>query len=294
MALPGCCVERRAHYLTAQQLQSASEFAGLKVESGLWITHVATRDGAACGTAYFDHHVVRTFPETLMVAVTPEGTLHHIEVLVFDELLEYLPKPAWYAQFVDQKLGQELALQQHIRPVTGASLTARLHRCGASSVGGASPPRRATDTMTRSEAWCVHPATILAGGTGLVDAWFRCGVVSEGPFVVINRLWQPTTQHLHVLVAPLWVFAVGLIFRAYVGQHIQRGVQVKRRSGWVLLAMVMPMVASGYLLQTTSSEIWRRVWLIEPLISSGIWLAGDGIHQLSKLSWWRGLRAWPR
>ncbi len=47
LAFPGCSVKRRAHYLTAQPLQRASELAGTKVESGLSTAHVATRDSAA-------------------------------------------------------------------------------------------------------------------------------------------------------------------------------------------------------------------------------------------------------
>ena len=51
-----------------------------------------TKDGHAVGTAYFDTHVVRTMPETIMVVVDPAGAIARIEVLSFSEPEEYLPR----------------------------------------------------------------------------------------------------------------------------------------------------------------------------------------------------------
>ncbi|HXO18770.1 MAG TPA: hypothetical protein VOA87_02470, partial [Thermoanaerobaculia bacterium] len=70
--------------------------------------------------------------------------------------------------------------------------------------------------MTRLEAWTVHAATILVGSTGLVYAWMRYLLAPADPFAVVNHPLQPLVQHLHVLAAPLLVFAVGLIWRRHV------------------------------------------------------------------------------
>ena len=81
--------------------------------------------GEAGGTAYFDAHRVRTLPETLMVAVDPEGRVRRLEILSFAEPPEYIPREAWYGQFTGQPLSQDLALKRRIRATTGATLTAR-------------------------------------------------------------------------------------------------------------------------------------------------------------------------
>jgi len=124
-AFPGCQVERRTAYLTPAQLAKARELAGVEVPSALVNYHTATRNGQPAGTAYFDTHRVRTLPETLMIVVDPQGKVARIEVISFREPEEYMPRGAWYQQFLGRTLDRELQLKQAIRPVTGATLTAR-------------------------------------------------------------------------------------------------------------------------------------------------------------------------
>jgi hypothetical protein len=124
-AFPGCQVERRTAYLTPAQLAKARELAGVEVPSALVSYHTAKRSGQPAGTAYFDTHRVRTLPETLMIVVDPQGKVARIEVISFREPQEYMPRGAWYQQFLGRPLDRELQLKQGIRPVTGATLTAR-------------------------------------------------------------------------------------------------------------------------------------------------------------------------
>jgi Na+-translocating ferredoxin:NAD+ oxidoreductase RnfG subunit len=82
-------------------------------------------DGQPVGYAYLDTHRVRTLPETLMVVLEPDGGVRRVEVVVFREPIEYIPRDSWYGQFEGERLSDELALKRDIRPVTGATLTAR-------------------------------------------------------------------------------------------------------------------------------------------------------------------------
>ncbi len=125
LAFPRCQVERGTLYLSAEEEARARELARAPVESRVVRPYVATRDGALVGTAYFDVHRVRTKNEVLMVVVGPGGELTRIEVCSFAEPLEYLPKPAFYAQFKDRKLDDELDLKRGVRGVAGATLSAR-------------------------------------------------------------------------------------------------------------------------------------------------------------------------
>ena len=162
----------------------------------------ATRNGKDAGTAYFDSHVVRTLPETLMVVVDPQGKVTRVEVLAFAEPEDYLPPGAWYGQFLGQGLSDDLALGHRIRSVTGASLTARatteavrrvlaIHQVLQARTGG--------EAVNRLPAWISHAATLLVGGTGLVYAWMRYLVHPADPFAVVNHPLQPLAQHLHIL-----------------------------------------------------------------------------------------------
>lgn len=125
LAFPGCRVDHRTVYLTDGELARARKLAGREIPSAIAHPYVATCKGRPGGTAYFDTHRVRTLPETLMVVVGPDGAVARVEVLAFQEPPDYLPRGAWYEQFLHRELGPELELKQGIRPVTGASLTAR-------------------------------------------------------------------------------------------------------------------------------------------------------------------------
>jgi hypothetical protein len=126
LAFPGASVERKSFFLTpGQQAEIRRRAGGERAVGALVVAYVATRDGRPIGTAYFDTHVVRTQPETLMIAVGPEGAVSRLEVLSFVEPEEYLPRENWYRQFPGRALDDDLAMRRGIRPVSGATLTAR-------------------------------------------------------------------------------------------------------------------------------------------------------------------------
>lgn len=150
LAFPGCAVERGTVYLTEAQAARAAELAGEEIAPAVVHPYVATGPDGACGTGYFDTHRVRTLAETLLVAVGPKGELERVEVVAFAEPPEYRPRAEWYAQFAGRELDAELSLRRAIRPVAGATLTARattaaarralaIHRALAESAAGAEP-----------------------------------------------------------------------------------------------------------------------------------------------------------
>lgn len=125
LAFPGGVTARQTAYLTPAQLQRARQLSGVEVPSALVPYYTAKREGKVVGTAYFDTHRVRTLPETLMIVVDPQGKVVRIEMVSFREPEEYIPRGAWYEQFQGQALDRDLQLKRDIRPVTGATLTAR-------------------------------------------------------------------------------------------------------------------------------------------------------------------------
>jgi hypothetical protein len=126
LAFPaGVVVERRTSFLTPAQQEAVQKLSGADhPSSALVISYAGTREGRPVGTAYFDTHLVRTQPETLMVLVASNGTIARIEVLSFSEPEEYMPREHWYGQFPGKGL-PELSLKRGVRAVSGATLTAR-------------------------------------------------------------------------------------------------------------------------------------------------------------------------
>jgi len=125
--------------------------------------------------------------------------------------------------------------------------------------------------MNRWDSWILHAANVLVVSTGIVYAVMRYLLKPVDEWAVINHPWQPHLQHLHVLTAPLLVFACGLIWNQHVAENLGRGGQRGRRSGPGLLFALVPMILSGYLIQTTVAESWRQAWIVVHLISSAAW-----------------------
>ena len=126
--------------------------------------------------------------------------------------------------------------------------------------------------MSRYELWLVHTSNLAVGGTGVIYALMLYALESEDEFSVVNHPLQPQMQHLHVLLAPLFVFAVGLIWRRHIWSHWKKGVRRGRRSGVSLLLLLLPMILSGYLLQVSVDPRWRQAWEIVHVATSCIWI----------------------
>lgn len=125
LAFPGCAVERATIYLTERELAAANELAGSELGSAVVHPYLARQGTRTCGTAYFDTHRVRTLAETVMVALDAAGKLVRVEVLSFDEPLDYLPRDSWYERFAGRPLDDRLEPGRDLPPVTGATLTVR-------------------------------------------------------------------------------------------------------------------------------------------------------------------------
>lgn len=121
----GTKVTRQSVFLTRQQLDAAKKKAGLAFDGLLVVRYAGVAGGKVAGFAYFDTHRVRTLPETVMIVIGADGRIAAIEILSFDEPPDYAPKKRWIDQFKSRKLDDELSLKRAIRPMSGASLTAR-------------------------------------------------------------------------------------------------------------------------------------------------------------------------
>ncbi len=125
LAFPDADVQRETVYLTPAETTRVESLAGTKPESAIVSRFIARKGEQLLGHAYLDTHRVRTLSETLLVVLTASGKIRRVETISFFEPEEYLPRAAWYAQFEGHELDDELSLKAKIRPVAGATLTAR-------------------------------------------------------------------------------------------------------------------------------------------------------------------------
>ena len=122
---PPSTIERKTLFLDDAQAARIERESGEKLASRIVTYYVGRGKNGVIGYAYFDSHLVRTLPETIMVFVRPDGSLGRVTILSFSEPQDYLPKDAWLEQFPGRRLGDDLELRRGIRTLTGASLSAR-------------------------------------------------------------------------------------------------------------------------------------------------------------------------
>lgn len=123
--------------------------------------------------------------------------------------------------------------------------------------------------MTPFERWSIRVTAALVTITGLVYAWMKYLLAPVEPWSAVNHPLQPLVLKLHILVAPLLVFALGMIAARHVWRHLRERVRNGRRSGWTLVLTAAAMIATGYLIQAVTHERWL-FWLAMAHLATGI------------------------
>jgi hypothetical protein len=144
--------------------------------------------------------------------------------------------------------------------------------------------------MSRVEKVLVHASSWLVAGSGLVYGWMKYFVRNDDPFSAVNHPWQPAALAWHVLVAPLLVFAVGMIAQEHILSRVGDVASSRGRSvGALAAAVVVPMVVSGYGLQVVTDEALRPILLWVHLGTSALFCLAYLAHVA--LSRWPALGA---
>lgn len=128
----------------------------------------------------------------------------------------------------------------------------------------------------------IWSTTCAVGGTGLTYAWMAYCIEPRDEMDAVNHPWQPALMEWHLLTAPLWMFAFGVIWQSHVWPKLRAGNRARRRTGLALLALAIPMAASGYLLQISIEDRWRALWVWVHVSASLLWLCALAAHCLSR------------
>ena len=122
---PGAAIRAEQVFLTPQQQKQVRGEGDADVPSALIARYIATKDGKVLGRAYVDTHTVRTKKESLLISLDDKGQVLRIDVTAFNEPPEYRASDAWLRQYRGKSLTDDLAINRAIRPIAGATLTAR-------------------------------------------------------------------------------------------------------------------------------------------------------------------------
>ena len=137
--------------------------------------------------------------------------------------------------------------------------------------------------MSRAQTVTLYLSVALTSVTGILFAVMKYAMTTDDPFAVVNHPLQPWVLAAHVVVAPLAVFAFGWMFSNHVAPGVANRAARSRRSGLSLVASIAPMIASGYLLQVTTSDVVRKAFAVTHWISSALFVIAFGMHAISAI-----------
>ena len=137
--------------------------------------------------------------------------------------------------------------------------------------------------MSRIDAWLLHISNGLVLVTGLVYAWMAYFAETDDPYAIVGHPWQPHFQHAHVWVAPLLVLMLGHLWGRHMEPHLARNTRGRRISGTGMMLAALPMVFSGYAIQTAVEPLWRTAWVGVHLVASAFWILGYLVHLAAKV-----------
>jgi len=117
--------------------------------------------------------------------------------------------------------------------------------------------------MSPFRKWVLGLGTAATTVSGVVYWWMKNMLAPLDPWAVIHHPLEPAMLKVHILAAPVLVFGVGLIAADHIWPHFRQRVRGARRSGILTMAVVAPMVVSGYLIQVITDPRWLTavVWL---------------------------------
>lgn len=122
---PGRTIVRKTLFLTDLEKEAIEQKVGASVESKVVPYYIALGKEGVEGYLFFDTRIVRTMPETFMVAIRPDTTIARVEILAFHEPADYLPGERWLQLFSGRRLTDDLWVKRTIPNITGATLSTR-------------------------------------------------------------------------------------------------------------------------------------------------------------------------
>ncbi len=121
-------------------------------------------------------------------------------------------------------------------------------------------------------------SSLLTGLTGLVYWWMKYRMEPMNEWSAINHPLQPWALKAHILVAPVMVFALGLVASDHIWRHLRSAGVPRRRTGLTLTIVLIPMVFSGYLIQAVTHPGWLAALAWVHLVTGSVYLVGILLH----------------
>ena len=121
----GADIRAEQLFLTPAQVKQVAMRAGTDLSSALVARYLATQRGEIVGRAYVDTHTIRTKRESLLISLDAQGRVMRVDITAFLEPPEFRAPEPWLEQYRGRALDDDLGIDRAIRPIAGATLTAK-------------------------------------------------------------------------------------------------------------------------------------------------------------------------
>ena len=118
-------VSKKNIMLTKEQAKTIEENAHEKIESKIFRIFEAKKGEVTVGYGVLVSKKIRSKNGVTLYMIDTSGTLKAIEIVAFNEPLEYIPSKTWNAQFQNIDTQKMLQTPRDIPTITGATLSAR-------------------------------------------------------------------------------------------------------------------------------------------------------------------------
>lgn len=118
-------IEKKNILLSKAKALKISQEAQTKLKSKIFRIFKATKDDNLLGYGVLVNRKVRSKNAVVLYFISKDSILKSIEVIAFNEPVEYLPSDTWNSQFQNIKTDKMLRVSKEIPTITGATLSAR-------------------------------------------------------------------------------------------------------------------------------------------------------------------------
>lgn len=117
-------VSKKNILLSKIKFQNIQKNAALKLDTKIYRIYTATKDEKVLGYGILINRKVRSKNAVVLYFIS-ENILQGIEIIAFNEALEYLPTKNWNEQFVNIQTNKKLQINRDIPSISGATLSAK-------------------------------------------------------------------------------------------------------------------------------------------------------------------------
>ena len=118
-------IEKKSLLLTSTDAKAVTKLAKVKLKTKIYKTFRASKDGKLLGHGILVLHKVRSKETAVLSLIAPDGRLMTIEIVAFNEPMEYLPSKSWIEVLNNQTLSDSLILGKDIPSISAATMSAR-------------------------------------------------------------------------------------------------------------------------------------------------------------------------